>query len=198
MGILDVLGRITDLIAKLVDLVRSANKKVLFSITAVVALVAFSALGYFVGRYDPTSKPNSGTSLPPAPARVGGLDLATYCKSYSYTENNLEFCSAPIKMDDACNWQYRRNDLRLEFGSSAPESGKCYDPKNVHVGGIKDMTGYCRNTFQGSIDVVAIVLNEKTWTCQTKIDMNLACEWQYQRDQMKAREETKGIWGCYE
>jgi hypothetical protein len=127
---------------------------------------------------------------------VGGLDLAGYCKSYQYDTNTEDSCSSRIDLNAACNFDHGRTDLHLVFGSASPESGVCYPPSGPAPGGIRNMTGYCQHLYQNSRTVIATVV-DSTWVCQTTIDKNLACTWQYQKSGLTARNDSGG-WNCYQ
>jgi hypothetical protein len=161
-----------------------------FGIVVVAAITTFA------------SNSTSPSNIPPSPKAIplGGVDLAQYCKSLDYDtndgENNEEFCSSNINLDEACNWQHERDDLRLTFNrDNDPESGICYDSQEDQIGGISDMLGYCKFE-NNSPDVKAEVVNGD-WTCRTKIDMGLVCSWQYEKRAVEARYE-EGTWQCYE
>ena len=162
----------------------------LFGVVVVAAITTFA------------SNSTSPSNIPPSPKAIplGGVDLAQYCKSLDYDtndgENNEEFCSSNINLDEACNWQHERDDLHLTFNrDNDPESGFCYDSQKDQIGGIRDMLGYCKFE-NNSPDVKAEVVNGD-WTCRTRMDMGLVCSWQYEKRAVEARYE-EGTWQCYE
>jgi len=182
-------------IAELVKLIKS--KKALVFAGGLVAAFLLIVLGYSVhpiisnlGTTNPTS---SGTPTSSTTGR--GLDLAGYCDSYGYESNSENICYSDIDLDRACNWQYERTDLHIVM-SGGPYSGDCYDAKRNFVGGIGEMPRYCSDSFQRSTSVKAVVKDGKTWVCQTTIDHDLACLWQYQSKNLVAREED-GLWKCF-
>ncbi|GAA4225199.1 hypothetical protein GCM10022254_06650 [Actinomadura meridiana] len=126
--------------------------------------------------------------------RVGGLDLAGYCRTYGFTTNDADACSWNIALNQACDWQYQKTGLRLVM-NSGPYSGVCQESKKP-LGGIRDMRGFCRNRFPTSTDVNANVNGQQTWVCKVKLDLSLACGWQYQKRDIEARKEG-GLWYCY-
>jgi hypothetical protein len=193
----EITERVVPMLAKLVLLLKPFNRKVLLIIGAIVVVAVSSVAGYVLGT---THGPGPSPLPAPSPSlkeRVGGLDLAKYCDSYSYSQVDTEFCTSSIDLNNACNWQYKRTDLRIVLKSNDPYSGKCYDRQQRYVGGIKDMPGYCRETYQESIDVQAVVLEDRTWACRAPINKSLACGWQYQTESLAAVEESEGIWACY-
>jgi hypothetical protein len=179
----------------LVALIKNLNRKALLITGAIAAVAVLVVAAYVLG-----TMRGPGPPTPPAPSpenRVGGLDLARYCESYSYSQVDTEFCTASIDLNSACNWQYKRTDLRVALKPNEPYSGKCLDRQQKNVGGIRDMSGYCAETYQGSIDVQPVVMGGKTWACRARINKNLACGWQYQTENLVAVEESTGIWACY-
>ncbi|MER7211273.1 MULTISPECIES: hypothetical protein [Streptosporangium] len=172
-----------DLVTKLIDFIKSWPKW-LKTTVAILLILGLPLTGFFVGvRY----------ALPsPSP---GGIDVARYCKSLNFNTNNRDLCSSDVDLTDACNWQYKRNDLSIVFTSANPNSGICTDPQSSPIGGINDMAGYCRYKYSPSTTVEA-ALSGNTWNCQLKVNPDSACNWQYQRNDLEAREEN-GILYCY-
>jgi hypothetical protein len=127
---------------------------------------------------------------------VGGLDLARYCRSYGYSTNSDELCSWNIRLNEACDWQYRRPDHKFR-AESGPYSGVCYNSGDVAVGGINDMQGFCRFRFRTSLNVRPVVVNGETWACQVPIDKDVACTWQWLKADLEAR-NVDGLWTCYQ
>ncbi|MEJ8277456.1 hypothetical protein [Pseudonocardia spirodelae] len=143
-----------------------------------------------------------------------GVDVAGFCRSYGFPGNTLNSCSSQVDLNAACNWQHGRSDLRVHFDPQAGSypgraawSALCFDPagNSVDRDGISDMRGFCAKEFPSSSQVRAVVLDDQgeesesggSWVCQSKIDMDLACAWQYQNRDIDAREED-GRWSCYQ
>ncbi|MEU0543954.1 hypothetical protein [Nocardia sp. NPDC005978] len=174
-------------------------KKIPKRVWIVIGCVAASALllfaGFIGGQRYMTSK-----TKPAASVAIGGLDLAQHCISYGFTGVNGTQCMAEIQLDQACNWQYKRTDMQLRFSRDDPYSGVCYRPDDVAVSGIKDMPGYCRVTFPTSDNVQSAVVtlagDTKTWVCQSEINTQIACIWQYQSPNVQARKVEEN-WVCY-
>ena len=163
----------------------------LFGVVVVAAITTFS-----LNSISPNDIPPSPKNIP-----LGGVDLALYCQSLNYSTNdegnNEDFCSSNIDLKKACGWQHKRDDLDIRFSeNNDPKSGICYDPQGEKIGGISNMLGYCQNVFERSPKVRATVVNNKDWTCRTKIDMGLVCTSQYQRRDVVARND-EGTWQCY-
>ena len=132
--------------------------------------------------------------------RTGGLDLAGYCRTYGYTANDQDACSWNIPLDQACEWQYNKKGLHVVL-PSGPHSGICLTSRNKPVNGggdsgIRDMGGFCQSRFATSTDVTAGVNVQQKWICRVRLDLNLACSWQYQKRDIKARQDG-GLWYCY-
>jgi len=179
---------VADMRAKMKIYFKGTNEKVVLSLAGVVVatITAFSI---------------GACSVFPKNEIIGGVDLAGFCKSLNYSTNDEEndeiFCTSNIDLNRACNWQYTKPDLHIRFDeNNDPYSGLCYDPQNNPIGGISDMLGYCKDEYRRSPDVMAEVKND-IWACRTKIDMDLACTWQYQKEDLEARNE-EGTWQCYE
>ncbi|MGV9412712.1 hypothetical protein ACWDOP_22620 [Nocardia sp. NPDC003693] len=174
---------------------KKVPKKAWIVIGSVTAAVVFLVLGFAGGqRYE------THAAKAPATTRVGGVDLAQHCISYGFTGVNGAQCMSEIQLDLACNWQYQRNDLQLRFSRDDPNSGVCYRPDGISMTGIKDLPGYCRETFPSSDNVRAAVVTlengKKTWVCQSEVDMRIACIWQYQSPDLQAR-KVDDNWSCY-
>lgn len=126
---------------------------------------------------------------------VGGIDVAKYCQSYGFSKADQDFCSWKIDLDAACDWEHRRTDLRMRTGSG-PYDGMCVDREKEELGGVGDMSGFCKDRFRILSDVKAAVEDEKTWACRVEIDKNLACSWRYQKASLVARWDGS-LWHCY-
>ena len=197
MGIiLDFGERAIAVLINLVSLLKGLNRKALL-ITGAIAAVALLMVGaYFLGRTDgqtPEPVPSSSSS-PLPPESAGGLDLAKYCESYGFTQVDTNFCTESIDLNNACKWQFKRTDLVIDT-PNGPYSGRCVDRQKKSVGGIRDMAGYCREAYHSSTCVQPVVIGE-VWTCQAPINKDLACGWQYQTENLRALEQTTGIWVC--
>jgi hypothetical protein len=91
--------------------------------------VLFSAVLLIMVIYHPVAHGQAGQAL-------GGLTQDEYCQSRGYQRSSLMggtwYCvrssgSMPIDHDDACRWQYRRQDVYARWGSPTdPYSIKCY------------------------------------------------------------------------
>lgn len=138
-----------------------------------------------------------------------GLSLTEYCSTIGaegaqgaqgFTVAGAD-CVQPIKLDAACDYQYRTTGLIHKFTSPDPNSAICYNP-TTHVkysAGISDMDGYCK-TLTTMAGVKATIANpdyKKTWVCQVAINRNLACDTQNNRTNLVAR-QANGTWMCYE
>jgi hypothetical protein len=141
----------------------------------------------------------------PTPQSLGGLSLTAYCasvgpqgeQSYSVDGTN---CVQPINLDAACDYQYKLTGLKHVFTSSDPNSAICENPAThvKYAAGISDMAGYCATTTTVA-GVTATAENpayKNTWVCQVPINMNLACDTQYNRTDLVAGPEDGG-WLCY-
>ncbi|MDI5972681.1 hypothetical protein POF50_025620 [Streptomyces sp. SL13] len=182
---LGIAGTVLGLLGKVKGLFEGSDKKTLVtSMLTAVLTVAVIAAGYLVVGHHAT--PGSQE------VKLGGLDLGGYCASYSYDDNDEDFCSSAIDLDKACSWQW---STPLRAKGTGIDSTQCYSSSGKRRGGIKDMTGYCEATFKGSADVEASSVGNK-WVCRTKIDKAAACDWQYQKNDPLAREEG-GLWYCY-
>jgi hypothetical protein len=189
--ILGVLSAILGMAGKLRELVMGVNKVVLTSVVAAVSTTVVLVGGYLlvVHLNGPAA---SGLQ------QLGGLDFARYCESYGYQTNDQDSCSSDIDLNKACSWQYNQDDLHYRFTSDV-YSAECYTAKQELLGGISNMLGYCRTTFKSSADVRPAVVGQgtqKRWVCSTGINKKIACNWQYQKEGVKAI-ETRGLWGCY-
>ncbi|WP_067828438.1 hypothetical protein [Nocardia inohanensis] len=177
-----------------VPLLKKIPKRAWIIIGSVAATVVLLIIGFVGGqRYDERAE------KPVASTYVGGLDLAQHCISYGFTGVNGLLCISEINLDQACNWQYKQTGMQLRFSRDDPYSGVCYKSENEPVGGIKDMPGYCRESFPTSNEVRPAVVNlgdKKTWVCQAPIDMRIACIWQYQLRDVQPRKVDEN-WACY-
>jgi hypothetical protein len=180
---LNLFSAILDLFTKLVEFFKSWPKWLKIT-TAIFVVLALPLGGFWLGvRYMIR------------PTLLGGIDLVKYCKSHDFETNNRDRCSSRVDLIKACNWQYDRSDLTFGFTSIDPNSGRCSDPSGKVLGGIGDMRGYCRSVFRPN-DTVDAVLSGRDWECQSTVSPGAACNWQYQRDDLEAREE-KGNLYCY-
>ncbi|GAB0108482.1 hypothetical protein JMUB6875_75000 [Nocardia sp. JMUB6875] len=172
----------------------------LITFAVVLAGVGIFYGGVLTGRHgaqqpSPAAAVTSTSPAPTAPKTLlGGVDLQRYCVSYRYDHVERQSCVATIDLDKACDWQYNQSGLHLKFSSSDLRSGTCYTPEQISMGGISDMDQYCHDTFRTSIGVVAAILDK--WVCQTPIDPQIACIWQYQSAKVEPRQEGD-ILKCY-
>jgi hypothetical protein len=135
-----------------------------------------------------------------------GVSLTQYCatlvpqgaKDFVIDGTN---CVQKIDLSQACDYSYGASGLKAEFTSPDPQSAICVNPKtgeNFNQG-ITKMAQYC-GTLTPAPDVTATYRNPdypKSWICQVKVDMNLACDELYHGTGMVAREDN-GYWNCYE
>ena len=168
-------------------LVKKTWKEQTFSATTVAILLAVVALVVWF------LTPVTALSQLVKDDRLGGLDLARYCKSRGYTKNTDEACSWEIPLDEACEWRYGRVGLHPEGGRYSME---CFTPEGESLGGIWGMSDYCLARFQPSINVRATP-NEKGWECRAEIDKDLACGWFYAKGGLEARKDGTN-WECYQ
>ena len=60
------------------------------------------------------------------------------------------------------------------------------------------MSGYCKDHRQGYLGLPdAALMDHKTWVCEEKLNVTLACMWTYSRTDMQARKNEQGLWVCY-
>jgi Effector Associated Constant Component 1/Caspase domain len=147
----------------------------------------------------PTSSPTISASP------LGGLSLTEYCSNLGaqgvqgFTVAGTD-CVQPINLDAACDYQYQTTDLKHRFTSSDPNSAVCDNPAThvTHSAGISDMTGFCGTltTMAGVTATAANPDDKNTWVCQVSVNMDLACDTQYNRTNLVAR-QVNGIWTCY-
>lgn len=130
---------------------------------------------------------------PPGPAL--GLDLVRFCDSYGLTISG-ETCVAEIDLTRACNWERGRTDLKGIYRSDDPHSGECLTPDNKSVGGIREMTSSSCGKDYPDLPITAVILNNHRWACSLKIDMNVACAWQYSKLDLTATKDNDNIWSC--
>jgi serine/threonine protein kinase len=132
---------------------------------------------------------------------LGGLDLTAYCLSLHYegVTADLSTCSANIDLKAACNWQYPGSDLDARTTqTSNPNSWNCYTSQGVDIGGISDMPGYCiHKGYLGIPEARPEGNNTDNWVCQQKVDVTIACIWQHDRMDARARTDDEGLWRCY-
>ncbi len=152
--------------------------------------------------------------------RLGGMDLNSYCNSQGQggvvLTNNIWNCQsgASINMTTACQWQYQIAAARASQDTpNNPYSWTCYGDGGItptpappgvtptptqaqtRQGGM-NLDGYCRSQNQGGSQ-----LTNNVWRCQsgTTINLNAACQWQYQTAST-AIQEGQGnpyTWACY-
>lgn len=125
-----------------------------------------------------------------------GLDLEAYCTSLQYTaESNNEFCFSYINLDLVCDWQYGGSGYTHHFDiPQDPNTAICYDPEGHRERGISNMTDYCSHKYEGGVSEGVLVNN--VWECQMRINMTIACIWQYGIQNIQARENDQ-TWACY-
>lgn len=154
-----------------------------------------------------------GPSPTPSPtisaSALGGLSLTEYCSALGSqgAQGAQGFtvagpaCVQRINLDAACDFQYQTTGLKHRFTSSDPDSAICYNPTThaTYNAGISNMAGYCatRTTMAGVTATAANSDYKNTWVCQVAINMNLACDTQYNQTSIVAR-QVNGIWMCYE
>lgn len=175
----------TAAVTKMIDTIRSImSRKVALVAGAAAIILVVAATAFAVGRIT-----GSGDQ------RVGGLDLAGYCRTIGYETNTQALCLSRIDLDKACDWDHQRTDLRIKMTGDL-YSGICYDPATgEEVGGIRDMTGYC----QDDVDKrsIARIVDNQAWFCQESINKNVACIVLYREEGLKARLDTNDTWYCY-
>jgi hypothetical protein len=60
------------------------------------------------------------------------------------------------------------------------------------------MSGYCKDHRQGYLGLPdAALMDNKTWVCEEKLNVTLACMWTYSQTDMQARKNEQGLWVCY-
>lgn len=185
----------TAAVAKMVDTIRSIMTRKAAIIAGAAAITVTVAVAAFLIGRNVGPPPKSAPVTQESPTSLGGVDLANYCTSISYETNSEAFCSSKIDLDQACDWQYGQNGLRIKLTSGDPYSGVCHDPQaGKKLGGISDMPGFCRSHFRGNVEA-SVVAGE--WLCREPINMNLACAVQYRRQDVTAHRDGNGIWHCY-
>jgi hypothetical protein len=193
-----LLAELVNLITEAIELIKKLSPAVRATIFVVAAAIVAGIIGYSLNSDDGdrSSSPQSPIGSPPVPRTTsGGVDLVRYCQFYQYDTNSGEHCTSRIDLDNACDWQHGSPGHELRFANpDDPLSGVCYDPRDVSVGGIQDMPGYCKDRFD-SVNASAALADEQTWVCQTQIDMNHVCSWQYGAPGIEARQDD-GIWYC--
>lgn len=130
--------------------------------------------------------------------RLGGIDLNSYCQSLGYLGSNADVsCSSTINLSTACDWQYKTTGSHFLLQDPGdPKSGVCYDSHGNGMGGISDIRGYCQDR-QGYHGIPLATLVKHTWVCEQKINMTVACIWQFGRTDVQARKDNQDFWECY-
>lgn len=185
----------TAAVAKVIDTAKSiVTRKVAMIAGVVLAVAALVGAAFLVGRS--SSTPGATATTPRQTAPVGGVDLAAYCTSVGHDTNSELSCFSKIDLDQACNWEYDRRDLRIRWTSKDPTSGICHDPRaDKDLGGISNMSGFCKSRF-GRTNVEAAV-PEGIWLCLEPINMDLACQHKHRMPELVGRRDANGIWHCY-
>jgi hypothetical protein len=134
-----------------------------------------------------------------SPSPLGGVSLTKYCSNVgpNFTVAGTD-CAQPIDLDAACDYQYHATGLKAKFTSSDLTSAVCVNPttQETRRNGISDMTGFCK-TLTTMVGVTATDANQKKWVCRVPINMDLACDTQYNQTNLVAR-KVDAIWTCYE
>lgn len=126
------------------------------------------------------------------------IDLQNYCTSLGYQENSQNaFCVSPLTASDlnaACTLQYgKQNETFHLRNPNDATTGYCEDASGKPGHGL-DLDKYCNTNRDGGTSEA--VFTGKTWQCQMKIDMEIACIWMYGTTNIQAR-ETNTTWSCY-
>jgi hypothetical protein len=188
--LLEFLGSLLELLwGPLVKFVKNHSKATLIIVGIIAVVAAFMAGSFFK---------LTGWHSKGEEKSLGGVDLAGYCGSYDFASGNGKKCFSKIDLNDACNWQYSQTGMRIAFTSSSPLSGICYTRNNEKLHGIDRMDDYCKLHYRSSIDVASKPVGKRTWLCQTTVDMNLVCNWKWQKIDVVARRDDAGNWKCYE
>lgn len=187
--LLELLGPLLQVLGQFVEFVKNRSKATLITIGAVAVVAAFAA-GALVKLPDWHSE-GGGTLL-------GGVDLAGYCVSYGFDSGSDQDCFSKIDLNDACDWQYSQAGMYIVFTSPSPYSGVCYTRKHKRLQGIDAMDEYCAAHYKSSADVVSKPTGKRTWVCQTAVDMDLVCNWKWQKIDVVARRIGDANWKCYE
>jgi hypothetical protein len=146
------------------------------------------------------------TASDEAASPLARLSLTEYCSTLR-SQGAQDFtvagtdCVQPIKLDAACDFQYRTAGLKYRLTSPPdPDSAICYNPAThaTYSGGISNMTGYCATltTMVGATATTANPDYKNTWVCQVAINVDLACDTQRNRTNLVAR-RVNGTWMCY-
>ncbi len=140
----------------------------------------------------------------------GTLFLNSYCQSLHYNKVTADYFCASDKSSHkadlmaACNWQYPKQDLHVEdtdpSNPSNPNRFLCYASQNKPEGNGRDLNviGFCQSLGYGTASYEG-----NNWMCvpqsPLKIDLNKACQMQYNRPDAIARHDNdNGNWECYE
>jgi hypothetical protein len=156
---------------------------VLLSLTFIILLIAMM-IRVFTWVY-----------LDPQP---GSIDLQNYCTSLGYQENGQnELCVSPLTTGDlnaACTLQYGKQNQTFHLRNpNDATTGYCEDSSGKPEHGL-DVDKYCNTNRNGGISEA--VATGKTWQCEMKINMEIACIWMYGTTNIQAR-ETNTTWSCY-
>ncbi|WP_234535321.1 hypothetical protein [Streptomyces shenzhenensis] len=129
---------------------------------------------------------------------LGGVDLAAYCNSYGFGAATDQGCESGINLGSACDWSHNAKGSHIKFSSPSPKSGLCYTANGHLLGGISDMDGYCKYRFKFIVTVTSTSQPPHTWNCETSVNPDLVCGWQYQKRAVAARLNDAGHLRCYE
>lgn len=129
----------------------------------------------------------------------GGVDLQSYCENYNYNTVDMTgknaICLSSIDLDEACKWQYAAPGMKFELQDpDSAYSGVCYDSENRPLGGISNMSGFCKH-LRNSGSPSAVVVN-KARVCRLTVNVDVACSLQYNNSDVKAKFE-ESEWLCY-
>jgi Effector Associated Constant Component 1/Caspase domain len=157
----------------------------------------------------------SGPGLSPQPTAspsltaLGGENQTGYCQSqgqkggqaFVVADSGTE-CVQKIKLDEACDWSFfPETNLKLVLANTAdPDSGTCYNAKNIPIGNINNMPGYC-GTRTAAADVTATPSDSNfmnTWVCEMKLGPHDVCAYTYPKTSHVVARKVGGSWVCYE
>ena len=172
-------------------------KKVLTT-AAVVILAAFLVL-WLLGIF---SEKNTSQKY----IRLGGISLTAYCSTLNPNSmpSGAGQCAFRVNLNAACKWQYHRSDLHHQMPANNLYDAKCYTKTGQQVGGgITNMDGYCKSMTEpkNANNATATIHNayyKNEWACQIPVNMTVACEFEYKKDNLVARLDNSGNWACYE
>lgn len=105
-------------------------------------------------------------------------------------------------MNEACDWSFFPTaNLKLVLANPAdPDSGICYNAKNMPVGNINNMLGYCM-TRTATADVTATSSDsnfKNMWVCEMVFKQEAVCSYTYPNTPDVVAHEVGGSWECYE